>query len=260
MTGHTPIPHEALRRLRRPLALTRIGMAAERGLRSFWPFISVSLAVLAAMMLGALDAMPLEVAWFGLIISLAALGVTLWRGLRAFRWPSAEDALQRLDSTLPGRPISAITDDQAIGSGDADSVAVWRAHVRRMADRVRRARAPRPNLRIAALDPYALRYAALLAFVVAALFGSFWRVADMAELADGGVAADIAAGPVWEGWVEPPAYTGRPSLYLNDVPPGALRVPQGSRISLRFYGEVGALTVRQTVAEGPTVPPSELVA
>ncbi len=257
MTGHNPIPHEAFRRLRRPLALTRIGMVAERTLRAFWPFASVLLAALAAVMLGAFEPLPLEAVWIAVLAAVVGLGYTLWRGVRAFRWPTAEAALDRLDATLPGRPISAITDDQAIGSGDEASVAVWRAHVRRMADRVRKARAPRPNLRIAALDPFALRYAALMAFVVAVLFGSFWRVADVTELADGGAAPDIAAGPAWEGWIEPPAYTGRPSLYLNDVPPGALRVPLGSRVSLRFYGKVGALTVRQTVSDGPAVPPSE---
>jgi len=48
--------------------------------------------------------------------------------------------------------------------------------------------------------------------------------------------------------VEPPAYTGRPSLYLNDIPEGVLEVPQGSAITLRLYGEVGALTVSETVS------------
>src|SRR5690606_3002726 len=44
------------------------------------------------------------------------------------------------------------------------------------------------------------------------------------------------------------AYTGRPSLYLADIPQGPLSVPQGSQITLRLYGEVGALTVAETVS------------
>ena len=27
----------------------------------------------------------------------------------------------------------------------------------------------------------------------------------------------VASGPSWEGWAEPPAYTGKPAVYLNDV-------------------------------------------
>ncbi|MDG1801154.1 MAG: DUF4175 family protein, partial [Paracoccaceae bacterium] len=45
-----------------------------------------------------------------------------------------------------------------------------------------------------------------------------------------------------------PAYTGKPTLYLSDIPAGRLRVPQGSRVTLRLYGDVGALTVAETVS------------
>ena len=57
-----------------------------------------------------------------------------------------------------------------------------------------------------------------------------------------------ASGPSWEGWVEPPRYTGLPTLYLNDITGETLRAPQGSRVTLRFYGEPGALTLAETVS------------
>ena len=82
----------------------------------------------------------------------------------------------------------------------------------------RTARAPAPDLRIAGRDRFALRYAGLTAFVMAVLFGSLWRVAEAPGLVGPGTTANAAAGPTWEGWVEPPAYTGRPSLYLNTLP------------------------------------------
>lgn len=248
MTGHRPLPHEALRRLKRPLALTRIGMVAERFFHAFWQFATVLLASLAVVMFGGLEFLPIEGAWAVLVLAVGGLGFGLWRGVRGFHWPTAGEALGRLDATLPGRPITAITDAQAIGAGDADSVTVWRAHVQRMADRAGLARPLRPDLRLARRDPYALRYAALLAFFAALIFGSIWRVADVADMAPGASAQNLAAGPVWEGWVEPPAYTRRPSLYLNDIRPGTLEVPQGSRISIRLYGEVGALSVAESVS------------
>ncbi|MCB1362174.1 MAG: DUF4175 family protein, partial [Rhodobacteraceae bacterium] len=64
--------------------------------------------------------------------------------------------------------------------------------------------------------------------------------------------AGAAVGPSWEGWIVPPAYTGRPGLYLNEIDRDAFEVPQGSRVVLRFYGRVGALTLDQSLDAGVT--------
>ena len=106
-------------------------------------------------------------------------------GIRAFLIPSAEQAIERLDSRLPGRPIAALADTQAIGAGDAASEAVWNAHIKRMETAQPKAKAAAPDLKISDRDPYALRYVAVLAFAVALIFGSVWRVATVAEIAPG---------------------------------------------------------------------------
>ncbi|WP_102109971.1 TIGR02302 family protein [Oceaniglobus roseus] len=252
MTDRTPVDdvHPALAALRRPLALTLWGMRAERLVRCFWPVWTILLLVLGALMLGLQDSAPLEVVWGFGAAALLGLVVALWRGLRAYRPPSEVDALARLDATLKGRPIQTLQDTQAIGAGDAWSEAVWRAHVARMAERVLAARAVKPDLRVASRDPFALRYAALLLFAVALLFGSVWRVATVAEMGPGGGQA-MAAGPSWEGWIEPPAYTGKPSLYLADIPEGEVRVPQGSRMTVRLYGQMGRLGLEESVSGQP---------
>ncbi len=241
------LPDDAAKRLRWPLKLTRAGMVAERATRAFWPLWSILLAVLAALMLGLQDSLPVEVVWVSGVLAVAGSLWALWRGARIFDWPSREEAAERLDRTLPGRPIAALRDVQAIGAGDAASEAVWRAHVNRMAERARGARAVSPDLRVSSKDPYALRYVALVAFVMALLFGSIWRVSSVADMAPGG-GTTLATGPVWEGWIEPPAYTGRPSLYLNDIDRELLAVPEGSQVTIRLYGEVGALTLAETVS------------
>ncbi|MEW2913059.1 TIGR02302 family protein [Leisingera sp. JC11] len=235
-----------LKRLRWPLALTRAGLVAERALRSFWPLASVLMAALAALMLGLHQMLPERLVWTGamavLIAAAAALGWGLWR----FRWPSKAAALERLDQTLPGRPVAALLDTQAIGAEDAASAALWRAHQRRMAAAAAKAKAPPPDLNIASSDPYALRYMAGLLLAVAVLFGSVWHVASVRDLGSGGRAA--LNGPAWEGWAEPPAYTRLPVLYLNDQDANVLKLPEGSRVTLRFYGEVGALELSETVS------------
>jgi uncharacterized protein (TIGR02302 family) len=241
-----PDTDPVLKGLRFPIALTRLGLVSERAVRGFWPFFTILLLVLAALMLGLHDMAAIELVWGGAVLSLlAALAAFGW-GVRSFHWPSRVEALARLDETMPGRPIQALIDQQVIGAQDSDSAAVWRAHQRRMAERAAQARAVKPDLRIAERDPFAVRYVALLAFAVALIFGSILRVGTVADMAPG--AAQAAAGPSWEGWVEPPRYTGRPTIYLNDVGAGPLEIIDGSQVTVRLYGEVGALTLAETIS------------
>ncbi|WP_306418405.1 TIGR02302 family protein [Ruegeria sp. Alg231-54] len=243
------------------LWLTHAGMLAEQFLRAFWPFFSVLMAILAALMLGLQDEVRVEIVWGVGAVALLGLAATLFVGARRFHFPSRAEALMRLDAAMPGRPIQALIDDQAIGAMDADSVALWHAHQNRMARRVAQAEPVKPDLRLADRDPYALRYSALLALVIAAMFGSFWRIGSVAEMTPG--AAVAGQGPSWEGWVEPPRYTGLPTLYLADQSDPTLSVPQGSRITLRFYGEIGAHSLTETTTplgtEAATEPEQDFV-
>ena len=250
-------PEDHLAPLDRALGLTRAGLLAERVVRAFWPVWSLAFVGFAALAFGLPAALPpaaswtLAVAWGVALV--AAFGFGLWR----FRWPGRDEALARLDAAMPGRPLAALADKLAVGQGDAASQAVWQAHLRRMAARAALARPVAPNLRMSRRDPYALRYVALLAFALALLFGSVERAVDGGGFAPVSMTAEARiAGPSWEAWVQPPAYTGRPSLYLNEVDRPALRVPQGSRVSVRIYGDSGVLTLAQTVADAdPAVAP-----
>lgn len=251
MTDTRRIADAALGRLTWPLRLTRAGMVAERVTRGFWPVWTLIFLLMAAFAFGAQDYLPLEVLWIGGILSLVALIWFLFSGIREFRMPSREEAFARVDSRLPGRPIAALTDAQALGGNDAGTTAVWRAHIARMAERARSARRVAPDLRVAARDPFATRYVALTALVLAVAFGSLWRVTEVGAIAAGGNPAAAITGPSWEGWIEPPGYTGKPSLYLNDIDLTTLEVPEGSRVTIRLYGEPGSMAVVQDVADSP---------
>ncbi len=247
----TDIP-EIFRTLRWPLVLTRLGMGAERAARAFWPLWSIVIFALALLMLGLQDEVAVEWVWATGAVLLAGAGWAAWYGLRQFRWPTREAAILRLDGTMKGNPIQAALDTQAIGAGDAASLAVWNAHQTRMRTRLAQARAVEPDLRVSENDPLALRYVALLALSVAILFGSLMRVQSVTGMGAGG--PDLAQGPAWEGWMQPPSYTRLPSVYLNDITAATLDVPEGAEITLRMYGEVGALTVREDVS-GRDLPP-----
>jgi len=235
-------------RLRRPLVLTWAGLLAERVTRAFWPLLSLLAAVSGAVFLGLHQLLPLvalQVAGAGSALAALALFAL---GIRRFRWPRRAEAMARLDTSLDGRPLAALGDAQAVGEGDPASAALWRAHQARMATRAAGARHVPPDLRLARFDPYGLRHLALLVLVIGLAFGSVWRAGPVAGLApESGSGAARAQGPSWEGWIEPPRYTGLPSLYLADQD-GVIRAPEGSEVTLRFYGEEGALALHETAS------------
>jgi len=246
---------EVLRRIRWPLRLTWAGLWAERLSRAFWPLWSLLITTLALLSFGLPDLLPLEAAWTALVAVLLGLVWALVSGLRRFRPPQRAEALARLDASLPGQPLSALADDLAIGGNDPAARAVWQAHRARMAARAARAKPVRPDLRLATRDPFGLRYLALTALVMALAFGSLWRVVSVTGLAPGAAEA-MMNGPTWEGWAQPPLHTGKPALYLNDIAAGPLDLPRGTRVQVRLYGEVGTLTLSETVSGATTPPPA----
>ncbi len=254
MTDPDRIPQGVRRRLLWPLRLTRLGMAAERAVRLFWPAWTILFLTIAAFAFGLQDSLPLEVLWPLTVLAALALAGFLLRGLWRFRWPGRDEALARLDASLPGRPLATLADQPAQRDGDAGTQAVWQAHRDRMAARAAAARAVDPDLQLADRDPFALRYLGATALAMALLFGSAWRGAEIAAALTGAPvpAATAATGPQWEGWIEPPLYTGRPTLYLNKVEEAALTIPEGSTIQLRLYGDV---SVSESVSDPATPVP-----
>ncbi len=259
-TRLTPTPTTALLRLRPALALTRAGMAVERGAQAFWPLASVLAMVAAGFAFGAQDVVPLIWMQAGAaLIGAVALGFLVW-GWRRFHWPTAAQASARLDATLPGRPIAALQDHLALGGQDAGARALWAAHLDRMAARLPGVRAVPPHPDLAPRDPFALRLSALTAFVVALIFGAPSRLAEVANLPGAIGSAEAAMGPTWEGWAEPPRYTGKPGIYLNSLDGDALDLPEGTRLAFRFYGAPGTIGLSETVSGAAPTPVAPSVA
>lgn len=249
-----PIPQSdtLLAALRWPLRLTWAGLWAERLLRAFWPLVSLGLVVLSALGFGLQDLLTADqLRLAGFVVALAGVGLGVF-GLKQFRAPLRAEVLARVDATLPGSPIAALSDSQAIGIDDAASRAVWETHKDRMARRAAAARAVAPDLRLSSRDPYALRYVAVTAFVMAVLFGSLWRVVSGNPLGTAD-AAIVANGPSWEGWAQPPAYTGKATIYLSDITATLLELPVGTRLQIRLYGSPDELGLVETVSDPAAV-------
>ncbi|MFV0409867.1 MAG: DUF4175 domain-containing protein [Paracoccus sp. (in: a-proteobacteria)] len=229
-------------RLSRALALTGAGLWWESLARAFWPFATLLLLMLAALGFGAVELVPDTARlWLGGGFALSLAGLLI-RGFLRFRRPASDAALRRVDAALPGRPLSALADHPAMGGEGA----LWQAHLAQMSARAQAARAIAPDAGLPRRDPFGLRLVALTAFATAALFGSAGQIGQgLAALAPqrqaGGSGDSTAQGLGWEGWAEPPAYTRKPTIYLNDLAEGAgLDLPEGSTISLRLYGAAQA--------------------
>ena len=238
--------------LDRVVRRSRFAMALESFTRAFWPLGSALAALWAALAFGLA-----EIATRGQLVAiLAAAGLGLLAllllGIRRFRWPRAAEARDRIDATLPGRPLATLLDTPALGRGDPAAEAVWAAHLARMRRLAASARPVVADLRLAARDPWALRLMALVALVAALVFARDRGVESVATALQAPPAAATAAGPSYEGWAEPPAYTGRPTLYLPEVPGDApLAVPQGTVVTLRGYGDADRFALDESVSGGP---------
>ncbi|WP_411956736.1 DUF4175 domain-containing protein [Paracoccus homiensis] len=227
------------------LRLTRWGMVWERGARAFWPLAALLMALYAGLALGVIAAMPVAVLPWVLGALLLALLAAAIRGGTRFRRVREGEVLARLDDSLPGRPLTALRDQAAIGGEGA----LWQAHLRQMADRATAARAVRPDAGLTTRDPFALRLAGLVALVMALIFGGAGQIgqglsAVAATITRPAVLPErLSAGPSWEGWATPPAYTRRPTIYLNALPEDeVLELPKGSELSFRLYGDGAEVT------------------
>ncbi|WP_118137473.1 TIGR02302 family protein [Oceanicella sp. SM1341] len=241
---------DALARLRRRIDQTRAALVIERITQAFWPVWSIAFLAFALIRLELIGILP---EWLRLLVLLALVAGFGWaavRGVRSFRWPGRGDAVRRLDDELPGRPVSSLGDRQELGQDDPAARAVWQIHMARIAAQADRARARFPDINLTARDPRALRYGALVLFLAALVFGQGSVREQLDPRAVLPPAAADETGPVLEAWASPPAYTGRPVVYLSELDANSLEVPVGSTVTLRLYGGSEAPALEEAVSGG----------
>ena len=216
-------------------------------MRAFWPLYSIVLATVGLYFLGLAEPLSIEAAW---IISLG-IGLSLiwamYRGLRTLSLPTLFDAERIVDKALRNHPISVLRETRFIGTDHLGADALWAVHIDQMQKEAQQAKTQPVDFRLSRMDPFGLRYIALLFATMGVLFGSLSRVADLAI--SSASAMQIPNVITWEGWVTPPDYTGLPQLYLNDLTDrDELELLAGSRILVQFYGAIGDHILTETVS------------
>ena len=237
------LPPRLYRYVARAIRVTYLGVWTEAVVRAFWPAFTVVSFGAGLVLLGAPDILSPRLFWaFFATLGMTAI-VLFGLGLRGFDRPSRAQAAARVDAQLAGRPIQALADSPALAPSETSS-ALWQAHLGQMRARLAQARAVAPDLRLSDRDPFALRLMALTILAMGLIFGSV----EQARLPVTGAEGErIAQGPNWEGWVKPPAHTGKPTLYLADLEDG-FDTPKGAEVVVRLYGDEGVLTLRETVS------------
>jgi len=249
LSGTTPDPPEPLRN---PDAVSRLQLAqalrrAEYAIawERSWPHLARLLTVAGLF---------LVVSWAGLWLALPflarAIGLGLFIALAlaalfpvvAFRWPSRQEALSRLDrgTGIRHRPATTLID--TLATQDPVALALWQAQRERTLASIKRIRAGLPSPRLVIHDPWALRALIVVMLVAAYIAAGDERRMRVAAAFDwNGVLS--AANIRVDAWVTPPLYTGRPPIILSAAnkeaampAAGPLAVPTGSTLIVRSSG------------------------
>src|SRR5579871_1091048 len=220
------------------IALARGVLLWERIWLALWPATAVLGLYVAAALFGLPGALPGVLRSLVLLAAIFGTGLLLFREIRQWKTPGWNDAARRLerDSRLIHRPITERDDHPLAGGGDPIAESLWRAHIVQLLRGKGRLRIAPPSPGLPRKDPYALRYAVLLALLAGFLFaGANWqqRIASAFTIDEG---ATMPAASV-DAWITPPAYTAWAPIYLKPAtalgPP--IAVPTGSLLVLRVH-------------------------
>ncbi|MBZ9917935.1 MULTISPECIES: TIGR02302 family protein [unclassified Mesorhizobium] len=231
---------------------TRVSMMVERGWPLLLPLLVVASLFLSISWLGLFPRLP-DAARIGLVAAFGVATLAALYPLRFFHMPGGAEIDRRIEAAnhLLHHPVQTQT-DRPSGRESSFSQALWREHQKRMADRLDSLGADVPRTRVPERDPWGLRAVAALLLVTAFAFSfgpTGGRIADAFSAQD----AHDAVPPRIDAWVTPPAYTGKPPIFLtadaNQAAP-AFHVPEGSDVSLRVTGGSGEETLAYADKDG----------
>lgn len=226
-----------------------------------WPPVFLFLMVLSAYAalswLGVWLWLPFSLRMLALVLFIGAAFIPLLR-LMQVRLPRMADAVSRVEavSRVSHRPLTAALDVPAGAHDDPASpqAVLWRAHQRRIAASLEGLSAGLPEPQVERRDPYALRALVILGAVIGLIVaGPEWaaRLGDIAR----GKAAEPAAVARLDAWVTPPAYTGKPPIFLKKqvvaADDGPINVPSASVVTVRTVNMGQALVTYDTGKNAP---------
>tara|TARA_R110000868_G_scaffold36962_2_gene130706 strand:+ start:19222 stop:21756 length:2535 start_codon:yes stop_codon:yes gene_type:complete len=202
--------------LTRRIVQARLSLAWEAIWPAVWPALGVAGVFVGIALLDGFAYLP---GWLHAIVLASALGLfgyALYAGVGALVWPNRRDAVRRIEraSGLEHRPLEALQDKLPEGTTDPASLALWQAHQRQMAERIRSLKVGAPSPGLPARDPWAVRAGVGLLLVIGMVVagsdaGDRLGRAMVPSFGD----VDRAQTAKLEIWVTPPEYTRLPPIF-----------------------------------------------
>mgnify|MGYP006266180957 FL=1 len=209
----------------------------ERAIPAFLPTLIGLAFVFALLWTGSYALLPPVWHIAALLVSVVALACLTFWGTARFRYPRLGETLRRIEER---NHLKAGVLDSAFARpfASSDDDPLWLAARDRLRQVVGRPKAPLPRVDWRAADPWALRYAAMLAVLLAIVSTRGSQDGLRASL----VPPVENSDPVLvDAWIEPPEYTGLPSSIIKDARPGRLHVvPEDSMLHVRLRRDDGA--------------------
>lgn len=175
-----------------------------------------------------------------LVTYLAGLAYFLWPSFKHLRLPMHRDVNRRLErvNNLKHRPIEAL-EDTLINPEKRETRTLWEENKARAVDAISALRPALPDIQLSRIDPYALRYLAIIVLVtgfVAA--GPDWKGRIYAGFQPFSSAHKAEKTSKYTIWITPPEYTGVEQIVLqesmgDDV---LIDIPEASHIKVRLTG------------------------
>ncbi|HJW42514.1 MAG TPA: DUF4175 family protein, partial [Rhizomicrobium sp.] len=212
---------------------SRAALAWERVWPALWPASGIAGLFAAAALFDLFVPLPWPVHALVLSAAITGIGLCLYFSFRDVHLPGWLEGARRLERTsgLAHRPISEAGDRLAVGGGDALAEELWTLHLHRMLAGIGHLTVGWPAPGLARRDRRALRFVVLLLMLAGvAIAGSDSLHRLWAGFNDEGTAGHVAL----DAWIDPPAYTGLPPVYLSQDT--TLSVPAGSVLNLRAHG------------------------
>ena len=175
-----------------------------------WPPLGIVGLFIGAALLDVFSYLPGWLHTLALLGITSLLGYTLFKGARSLRWPNQRDAVRRIEraSGLEHRPLEALQDKLPEGMTDPTSRALWQAHQRQMAERIRSLKVGAPSPGLPARDPWALRAAVVLLLFIGAVVAGPDAGDRMGRALMPSFGEDSRTQTAkLEIWVTPPEYT-----------------------------------------------------
>ena len=211
----------------------------------FWPAGAACAAFLAMALFGLPALLPWALHLGLLLLALAAVGILVLRALAGLEQPGRAAAERRLerDSGLLHRPFAALRDRPAsagVAESDAGQDFLWRLHQSRAEAALSRLRLGPPRPDLPQHDRRALRAAAVLLLAAGLVVAGPRAGTRLAAFLLPGMPGALAGAPaVLQAWIQPPAYTGLPPVFLPPYgagPDAPVTVPSGSRLTVSITG------------------------